>query len=79
LLTTTFFILAIGAYSWWQCFCRGKSLNMHNTGFLNKKDNVIKIGGYCGIATAVTAYYVGLAELLTQNDLFTLPLGKLSH
>jgi len=58
LLTTTFFILAIG--------------------FLNKKDNILKIGGYCGIATAVTAYYVGLAELLTQNDLFTLPLGKLS-
>jgi len=45
-------------------------------GFLNKKVNIIKVGGYCGIATAVTAYYCGLADLLTENDLFTLPTGK---
>jgi len=45
-------------------------------GFLNKKINIIKIGGYCGIVTAAIAYYCGLAEMLTQNDLFTLPTGK---
>jgi len=56
LLTTTFFILAIG--------------------FLNQKPNIIKVGGFCGIATALIAYYCGLAEMLTENDLFTLPTGK---
>jgi succinate-acetate transporter protein len=45
-------------------------------GFLNQKVNIIKIGGFCGIATAVIAYYCGLAEMLTPNDLFTLPTGK---
>lgn len=76
LLTITFFILAIGAYSCWLCFCRGNPLNVDNTGFLNKKVNIIKIGGFCGLATAMVAYYCGLAEMLTENDLFTLPLGK---
>jgi succinate-acetate transporter protein len=45
-------------------------------GFLNKKVNIIKIGGYFGIATALIAYYCGLAELLTPNDIFTIPTGK---
>jgi hypothetical protein len=45
-------------------------------GFLNQKVNIIKIGGFCGIATAMIAYYCGLAEMLTDNDLFTLPTGK---
>jgi succinate-acetate transporter protein len=49
---------------------------MNITGFLNQKPSIIKIGGYCGIATAVIAYYCGLADMLTQNDLFTLPTGK---
>jgi succinate-acetate transporter protein len=76
LLTTTFFILGIGTCSWWQCFCRGNPLNIDTTGFLNKKVNIIKIGGFCGIATALIAYYCGLAEMLTENDIFTLPTGK---
>jgi len=45
-------------------------------GFLNKKENIIKIGGFCGVATALVAYYCGLAEMLTPNDAFTLPTGK---
>jgi len=45
-------------------------------GFLNKKVNIIKVGGYFGIATALVAYYCGLSELLTPNDIFTLPAGK---
>jgi hypothetical protein len=57
-------------------FCEGNPLNIDNTGFLNQKVNIIKIGGFCGIATAVIAYYCGLAEMLTDNDLFTLPTGK---
>ncbi|KAF8502691.1 Gpr1 family protein [Russula emetica] len=45
-------------------------------GFLNQKVNIIKIGGFFGIATALIAYYCGLAEMLTENDIFTLPTGK---
>jgi len=45
-------------------------------GFLLKKDNIDKAGGYLGIITALIAYYCGLSELLTSDDLFTLPLGK---
>lgn len=45
-------------------------------GFLNQKENVIKVGGYFGVATALIAYYCGLAEMLTPNDIFTLPTGK---
>jgi succinate-acetate transporter protein len=43
---------------------------------LLKKDNIGKAGGYLGIITAFIAYYCGLAELLTADDLFQLPLGK---
>ncbi|KAI9452104.1 Gpr1 family protein [Lactarius psammicola] len=35
-----------------------------------------KAGGAFGIITALVAYYCGLAELLTEDDLFTIPLGK---
>lgn len=45
-------------------------------GNLMKKDNLGKAGGYLGIVTALIAYYCGLAELLTPDDLFTLPTGK---
>ncbi|KAI9431423.1 Gpr1 family protein [Lactarius indigo] len=45
-------------------------------GFLMKKDNIGKAGGYLGIFTALIAYYAGLSELLTPDDLFTLPTGK---
>jgi succinate-acetate transporter protein len=46
------------------------------TGFLNKKVNIIKAGGYFGVVTALIAYYCGLAEMLTPNDIITLPTGK---
>ncbi|KAH8091401.1 FUN34 transmembrane protein [Cristinia sonorae] len=40
--------------------------------------NVTKAGGYFGIITALIAFYVGLAELLTREDSwFTLPLGQI--
>jgi len=35
-----------------------------------------KAGGALGIVTALIAYYNGLAELLTEDDMFTLPVGK---
>jgi succinate-acetate transporter protein len=35
-----------------------------------------KVGGVFGVITALIAYYCGLSELLTDNDLFTLPQGK---
>jgi succinate-acetate transporter protein len=54
----------------------GNSLNNDNTGFLNQKVNIIKVGGYFGIVTALIAYYCGLAEMLTPNDIITLPTGK---
>lgn len=38
--------------------------------------NLGKAGGALGIITALIAYYVGLAEMLTEDDLFMLPLGK---
>jgi len=39
-------------------------------------ENIGKIGGGVGIITALIAYYCGLAELLTEDDLFTIPIGK---
>ncbi|KAI9444582.1 Gpr1 family protein [Lactarius indigo] len=39
-------------------------------------ENIGKTGGAFGILTALIAYYCGLAELLTEDDLFTMPLGK---
>lgn len=45
-------------------------------GFLMKKENLNKAGGYLGIVTALIAYYCGLSEMLTTDDLFTIPLGK---
>ncbi|KAH9970669.1 Gpr1 family protein [Russula compacta] len=41
-----------------------------------KNDNIGKVGGGIGVVTALVAYYCGLAELLTDDDAFTLPLGK---
>jgi uncharacterized protein len=35
-----------------------------------------KVGGVFGVVTALIAYYCGLSELLTDDDLFRLPLGK---
>jgi len=47
-------------------------------GFLMKKVNVTKGGGYLGIVTALIAYYCGLSEMLTTNDLFQIPIGKIA-
>jgi succinate-acetate transporter protein len=47
-----------------------------SVGFLRQKVDIIKVGGYFGVTTALIAYYCGLAELLTPNDIFTLPTGK---
>jgi len=41
-----------------------------------KKDSIGKAGGAVGIATALVAYYCGLADLLTEDDIFTIPVGK---
>ena len=46
------------------------------TGDFQKNDTIHKIGGGVGIVTALVAYYCGLSELLTEDDIFTLPLGK---
>jgi succinate-acetate transporter protein len=39
--------------------------------------NLVKAGGALGIITAFIAYYTGTAELLGDNSLFALPLGKI--
>ena len=41
-----------------------------------KKLNIQKAGGYVGIVTAMIAYYCGLADMLTSNDLFQIPTGR---
>ncbi|KAI0041292.1 hypothetical protein FA95DRAFT_1501713 [Auriscalpium vulgare] len=46
-------------------------------GELVRSTGATKAGGYFGILTALIAYYVGFSELLTSNDIFTLPLGSL--
>lgn len=56
--------------------CVGMSHSNNNTGFLSNKVNIFKLGGYIGIVTAALAYYCGLSDLLTPNDIITLPLGK---
>jgi succinate-acetate transporter protein len=43
-----------------------------------KKGNVVKAGGYIGIVTAGVAYYCGLSEMLTADDIIQLPIGKLA-
>ena len=47
-----------------------------HTGFMVKKTNVSKAGGYVGIVTALIAYYCGLSEMLTSNDIIQIPTGK---
>ena len=44
-----------------------------------KNGKVLKAGGYIGIITAGVAYYCGLSEMLTSDDIIQLPLGKLSR
>jgi succinate-acetate transporter protein len=77
-LTITFMLLAIGTYQ--------PSLSLmgliplteqqQRAGFLMKKVNVQKAGGYVGILTALIAYYCGLSEMLTANDIIQIPTGK---
>jgi len=52
-LTVTFLLLAIG--------------NAGLVGTLQLTNNTIKIGGWCGIATAILAWYAGLAGLLAST------------
>jgi succinate-acetate transporter protein len=42
----------------------------------SKNDTIGKTGGGLGVVTALVAYYCGLSELLTDDDIFTIPLGK---
>jgi hypothetical protein len=39
-------------------------------------ESIGKAGGAVGIVTALVAYYCGLSELMTEDDAFTIPLGK---
>jgi uncharacterized protein len=54
-------------------------LTQQRVGNLVKKGNIVKAGGYIGIVTAAVAYYCGLSEMLTANDVFQLPTGKVAH
>jgi succinate-acetate transporter protein len=42
----------------------------------SKNATIGKAGGAVGILTALVAYYDGLGELLTEDDILTIPLGK---
>ncbi|KAI0048043.1 hypothetical protein FA95DRAFT_1558435 [Auriscalpium vulgare] len=46
-------------------------------GAMRHSSGTSKAGGWLGIITALIAFYLGLSELLTANDLFTLPTGSL--
>jgi hypothetical protein len=48
----------------------------NNTGFLSNKASILRIGGYIGLFTAALAYYCGFSELLTPDDIITLPMGR---
>ncbi|KAI0246867.1 Gpr1 family protein [Lactifluus subvellereus] len=57
-------------------FCLTATFMVLAVGEYIHDDGIIKTGGVFGIITAAIAYYCGLAELLTDDDLFTMPLGK---
>jgi uncharacterized protein len=77
-LTITFLVLAVGEHD----RLGSLTLNMADmalysrTADYQRSDALGKTGGVFGVITALIAYYCGLAELLTEDDLFTLPLGK---
>jgi hypothetical protein len=75
-LTLTFLLLAVGTYRY---FLDRKSLLKQRTGNMMRKGNVLKAGGYVGIITAGIAYYCGLSEMLTANDIIQIPTGKFVH
>lgn len=63
-LTLTFLLLAVAEY---------KGTSPHGL-------HVKRAGGYFGIFTAIIAWYLGLAGILTHdNCFFTLPVGRLSR
>ncbi|KAH9960038.1 GPR1/FUN34/yaaH family-domain-containing protein [Lactifluus volemus] len=57
-------------------FCLTTTFLVLSLADFQKNDSIGKAGGVFGIITALVAYYCGLSELLTDDDLFTLPLGK---
>jgi succinate-acetate transporter protein len=71
-------LLAIGTYHRDSSFVGFLTLTEQRVGNMVKKENVAKAGGYVGIITAAIAYYCGLAEMLTSNDIFQLPTGKVT-
>jgi succinate-acetate transporter protein len=74
-LGSTLTVLSIGAYCPYPPNFCGTSHSNNNKGFLSDKVSILKVGGYFGIVTAGIAYYCGLSELLTPNDIITLPMG----
>ncbi|KAI0070006.1 hypothetical protein K474DRAFT_1687599 [Panus rudis PR-1116 ss-1] len=67
-LSITFMLLGIGMFHFASNLIRE----------FRASTGVTKAGGAMGIVTALVAYYVGLAELLTRDDSwFTLPLGQI--
>ena len=75
-LASTLTVLSIGAYCPYSPNFCGTSHSNNIKGFLSNSVNVLKTGGYFGIVTAGIAYYCGFAELLTPNDIITLPMGR---
>ncbi|KAI0298772.1 Gpr1 family protein [Multifurca ochricompacta] len=57
-------------------FCLTVTFMLLAVGDFQKSTSIHKSGGAFGIVTAFVAYYCGLAELLTEDDIFTIPLGK---
>jgi len=57
-------------------FCLTLTFALLAAADFNKDKDLGKAGGAVGIVTALVAYYCGLAELLTEDDLFMIPIGK---
>jgi len=74
-LTITFLLLAVG--KWGLLFVMdGANIYLFVTADFSKNDTIGKTGGGLGVVTALVAYYCGLSELLTDDDVFTIPVGK---
>ena len=72
-------LLAIGTYHYDLSFVGFQPITEQRAGNMIKKGNIVKAGGYIGIITAGVAYYCGLSEMLTSNDIFQLPTGKVTR
>jgi succinate-acetate transporter protein len=57
-------------------FTRNSADSVCSIADFQKSESIGKAGGAVGIATALVAFYCGLGELLTEDDAFTIPLGK---